>query len=181
MPIDAPALYAPWFTEEERRDLEAVPHDDLTGEIYLQRYLLVLVMSRSPSSPLDFELLLEKNRACHLAIRSLISLIYAELEIRKSKTPEWKLFYDAAHLLAAEQLGIVEDAFSPETAEKIRTTNPYWIRYKEMEESFDTDGVGRVSIMRTSPIPTHERRGKPRDGSGSRRRNAAGDLNLLAE
>jgi len=137
---DAPALYSPWFTEEERRDLQAVPHDDLTGEIYLQRYLLVLVMSRSPSGPLDFELLLEKNRACNLAIRSLISLIYAELEIRKRKTPEWKQFYDAARLLAAEQLDIVEDAFTPETAEKIRTTNPYWIRYMEMEASFEDPG-----------------------------------------
>jgi len=131
------SLYTPYFTEEERRDLEAVPHDDLTGEIFLQRHLLVLVMSRSPSGPLDFELLLEKNRACNLAIRSLVSLIYAELEIRKRKTPEWKQFYDAARLMAAEQLGIVEDAFSPESAEKIRTSNPYWIRYKEMEESFD--------------------------------------------
>jgi len=137
------SLYAPYFTEEERRDLDAVPHDDLTGEIYLQRYLLVIVMSRSPSGPLDFDLLLEKNRACNLAIRSLVSLIYAELEIRKRKTPEWELFFDAAHLLSAEQLGIVEDVFPPETAEKIRTTNPYWLRYKEtacpsgMEESFD--------------------------------------------
>jgi len=139
MPSDSDtlSLYAPWFTEQERRDLETVPRDDLTGEIYLQRYLLVLVMSRSPSGPLDFDLLLEKNRACNLAIRSLISLIYAELEIRKSKTPEWELFFDAAHLLSAEQLGIVEDVFPPETAEKIRTTNPYWIRWKEMEHLWD--------------------------------------------
>jgi len=148
---DASALYAPWFTEEERRDLQAVPHDNLTGEIYLQRYLLVLVMSRSPSSPLDFELLLQKNRACHLAIRSLISLIYAELEIRKSKTPEWELFVEAAHLLSAEQLGIVEDVFPDEVAKKIRTQNPYWIRDigkgcpsgtacpSGMEASFDDD------------------------------------------
>jgi len=139
MPSETSSLYAPYFTEQERRDLDAVPHDDLTGEIFLQRHLLVLVMSRSPSGPLDFELLLEKNRACTLAIRSLISHIYAELEIRKRKTPEWKKFYDAARLMAAEELGIVEDAFTPETVEKIRTTNPYWLRAMEMEESFDTD------------------------------------------
>jgi len=53
MPSDTPALYAPWFTEGERRDLQAVPHDDLTGEIDLLRYLLVLVMFKSPSAPLE--------------------------------------------------------------------------------------------------------------------------------
>jgi len=124
MPSDTPSLYAPYFTEEERRDLEAVPHDDLTGEICLQRHLLVMVLAKSPPGPLEFELLLEKTRACNLAIRSLISLIYAELEIRKGKTPEWKLFYDAAHLLAAEELGIVDQAYPAELAEKIRSQNP---------------------------------------------------------
>jgi len=50
---DSPSLYTPWFTEQERRDLDAVPHDDLTGEIDLLRYLLVLVMFKSPSAPLE--------------------------------------------------------------------------------------------------------------------------------
>jgi len=140
MPSDTPSLYAPYFTEEERRDLEAVPHDDLTGEIFLQRHLLVLVMSRSPSGPLEFELLLEKTRACNLAIRSLVSLIYAELELRKGRTPDWKLFVEAAHLLSAEELGIVEDVFPDDVANAIRTGNPYWIRYMEMEASFDDPG-----------------------------------------
>jgi len=124
MPSDTPSLYAPWFTEQERRDLEAVPHDDLTGEIYLQRYLLVLVMSRSPSGPLNFELLLEKNRACNLAIRSLISLIYAELELRKNRTPDWQLFVEEAHYLAAAQLGIANEIFPAETAKAIRSRIP---------------------------------------------------------
>ncbi len=51
MPSDSPSIYAQYFTEQERRDLEAVPHDDLTGEIYLLRYLLLLVMSKSPPAP----------------------------------------------------------------------------------------------------------------------------------
>jgi len=49
MPSDAPALYAPWFTEEERRDLQAVPHDDLTGEIYLLHYQVVVKTIKTPS------------------------------------------------------------------------------------------------------------------------------------
>jgi len=124
MPSDTTSLYAPYFTEQERRDLDAVPHDDLTGEIFLQRYLLVLVMSRSPSGPLDFDLLLEKNRACNLAIRSLISLIYAELEIRKSKQPESAQFIEEAHYLAAVQLGIADQIFPAKTAEAIRSRIP---------------------------------------------------------
>ena len=58
MSTESSGLYHPYFTEEEIRDLEAVSHDDLTGEIYLQRHLLGLVMSESPPD-LDFELLLE--------------------------------------------------------------------------------------------------------------------------
>ena len=134
------SLYDPFFTEEERRDLELVPHDDLTGEIYLQRYLLVLIMAKSPPEPLDFELLLEKTRACNLAIRSLISLINAEVENRKGRKPEWKLAIEAAHLRSAEELGIVDQVFPPETATAIRSENPYWRRWKEMEASFDTTG-----------------------------------------
>jgi len=124
MPSETSSLYAPYFTEQERRDLDAVPHDDLTGEIFLQRYLLVLVMSRSPSGPLDFDLLLEKNRACSLAIRSLISLIYAELEIRKSKPSESAQFIEEAHYLAAVQLGIADQLFPAKTTEAIRSRIP---------------------------------------------------------
>jgi hypothetical protein len=137
MSTESSGLYHPYFTEEERRDLEAVSHDDLTGEIYLQRHLLGLVMSESPPD-LDFDLLLEKNRACNTAIRSLVSLIYAELELRRSRTPEWELFLNAAHLLSAEQLGIVDDVFPAETAAAIRAENPYYRRQMEMEATFDT-------------------------------------------
>ena len=137
MSSESTGLYHPYFTEEEIRDLEAVPCDDLTGEIYLQRHLLGLVMSESPPD-LDFDLLLEKNRACNTAIRSLISLIYAETEIRRGRTPEWELFFDAAHLMAAEQLDIVDQAFPAETAAAIRAENPYYRRQMEMEATFDT-------------------------------------------
>jgi len=51
MPTNTRSIYSPYFTEQERRDLEAVPHDDLSGEIYLLRYLLVLVRSESPPVP----------------------------------------------------------------------------------------------------------------------------------
>ena len=142
MSTESSGLYHPYFTEEEIRDLEAVPCDDLTGEIYLQRHLLCLVMSESPPD-LDFDLLLEKNRACNTAIRSLISLIYAELQIRRNRTPEWELFYNAAHLLSAEQLGIVDDVFPADLAAAIRAENPYYRRQMEtacpsgMEATFD--------------------------------------------
>jgi hypothetical protein len=134
------SLYHPFFTEEERRDLEGIPHDDLTGEIFLQRYLLVMVMSKSPPGPLDFELLLEKTRACNLAIRSLVSLINMHMELQKGKPSEWDLFVQGAHLLSAEELGIVEDVFPAEAAKAIRSSNPYYRRHKEMEELWDETG-----------------------------------------
>ena len=137
MSSESTGLYHPYFTEEEIRDLEAVSHDDLTGEIYLQRHLLGLVMSESPSD-LDFELLLEKNRACNTAIRSLVSLIYAETELRRGRKPEWELFVEAAHLMAVEEMGIVDDAYPAETAAAIRAENPYYRRQMEMEATFDT-------------------------------------------
>jgi hypothetical protein len=59
MSPDSPSIYAPFFTEEERRHLEGIPHDDLTGEIHLLRYLLALVMSKSHPDPQDLELLLQ--------------------------------------------------------------------------------------------------------------------------
>jgi hypothetical protein len=145
MSTESTHLYHPFFTEEERRDLEHVPHDDLTGEIYLQRYLLVLVMSKSPPAPLDFELLLEKTRACSTAIRSLISLIYAHLELRKGKKSESELFIEAAHLMAVEQLGIVDDAYPADLAEAIRAENPYYRRQLEMEATFDPTDESTLS------------------------------------
>jgi hypothetical protein len=156
------SLYHPFFTEEERRDLEGIPHDDLTGEIFLQRYLLVMVMSKSPPGSLDFDLLLEKTRACNIAIRSLLSLINTHMQLRKGrKQAEWEQFFDAAHLLAVEELGILDQAFPVETAEAIRSNNPYYRRHMEMEASFDTPGeptlpaespkVGRDSIPPNQP------------------------------
>jgi len=138
MSTESSGLYHPYFTEEEIRDLEGVPHDDLTGEIHLQRYLLILVMSKSPPAPLEFDLLLEKNRACNTAIRSLITLIYAETEIRRNRRPEWEILFDAAHLMSAEQLGIVDDVFPADEAAAIRAENPYYQRQAEMEATFDT-------------------------------------------
>jgi len=133
------SLYHPFFTEEERRDLELVPHDDLTGEIFLQRYLLVMVMSKSPPAPLDFELLLEKTRACNLAIRSLISLIYAHLEIQKGKQPWWEQLLDEARELACEQLGF-SNYLSGIPTKIDHSENPVLRRSNEMEASFDTPG-----------------------------------------
>jgi hypothetical protein len=144
MSTESTHLYHPYFTEEEIRDLEAVSHDDLTSEIYLQRHLLGLVMSASPPD-LDFELLLEKNRACSTAIRSLISLIYAHLELRKGKKSESELFIEAAHLMAVEQLGIVDDAYPADLAEAIRAENPYYRRQLEMEATFDPTDESTLS------------------------------------
>jgi len=156
------SLYHPFFTEEERRDLEGIPHDDLTGEIFLQRYLLVMVMSKSPPGPLEFDLLLEKTRACNIAIRALLSLINTHMQLRKGrKQAEWEQFFDAAHLLSAEQLGIEEDVFPDDEAAAIRSSNPYYRRHMEMEASFDTPGeptlpaespeVGRDGIPPNQP------------------------------
>ena len=154
------SLYHPFFTEEERRDLEHVPHDDLTGEIFLQRYLLVMVMSKSPPAPLDFDLLLEKTRACNTAIRSLVSLLYAHFELRKGKKPQWELAIEAAHLRSAEQLGIVEDVFPAETAEAIRSENPYWRHWKEMEELWDETGKPILPAESSPLLAKHPRRGQ---------------------
>ena len=137
------SLYHPFFTEEERRDLELVPHDDLTGEIFLQRYLLVMVMSKSPPAPLDFDLLLEKTRACNTAIRSLISLIYAHLEIQKGKQPWWEQLLDEARELACEQLGFSNYlSFSQPVPDNgtgaVQSDDPVLRRSNEMEATFDT-------------------------------------------
>ena len=137
MSTKSTGLYRPYFTDEEIRDLEGIPHDDLTGEIHLQRYLLILVMSKSPPGPLEFDLLLEKTRACNLAIRSLVSLINTHIALRKGKRPEWELIIEAAHLLSAEELGIVDQAFPAETAAAIRSENPYYSRWDELEPQWD--------------------------------------------
>jgi hypothetical protein len=153
MSRETTSLYHPFFTEEERRDLEGVPHDDLTGEIFLQRYLLVMIMSKSPPAPLEFDLLLEKTRACNLAIRALVSLIKTHKELRRNrKQAEWEQFFDAAHLLAAEELGIVDQAFPVETAEAIRSNNPYYRRHMEMEASFDSDVDPTLPPLSSLPL-----------------------------
>jgi hypothetical protein len=141
MSTESTGLYHPYFTEEERRDLEAVPHDDLTGEIYLQRHLLGLVMSESPPD-LDFELLLEKTRACHTAIRSLVSLIHAETELRRNRTPWWEQLIEEACELACEQMGF-SNYLSPvrpvsqSGADDAQSDNPILRRQVEMEATFD--------------------------------------------
>jgi hypothetical protein len=142
MSAESSGLYHPYFTEQERRDLELVPHDDLTGEINLQRHLLGLVMSKSPPD-LDFNLLLEKNRACNTAIRSLVSLIYAETEIRRNRTPWWEQLIEEACELACEQLGF-SNYLSPERpvsqsgADDARSDDPVLRRQVEMEATFDS-------------------------------------------
>lgn len=45
MSTESSGLYRPYFTEEERRYLELVPHDDLSGEINLRRRLLIIISS----------------------------------------------------------------------------------------------------------------------------------------
>jgi len=60
--------------------------------------------------------------------------------------------------LAVEQLGILEDAIPADVAEKIRATNPYWIRYMEMEESFDDPDEPTLPPL--SPLPKGEGRGR---------------------
>ena len=166
MSTKSTGLYHPYFTEEEIRDLEGIPHDDLTGEIHLQRYLLVLVMAASPPAPLDFELLLEKTRACGTAIRSLISLIYAHTELRKGKQPWWEQIIEAAHLLSAMQLDIEEDVFPAETAAAIRSENPYWRRWQEMEELWDENGKP-ILPAESPPLPGGEGLGVREDSSAS--------------
>lgn len=105
MPPDSPSLYACFFTPQERRDLRQVSPDDLTGEINLQRALLVLIQSASPPGPLDFEVQLEKNRASNLVIHSLLVLIRSGSQ-RRDICPEWAGLLSQAAQDAASRMGV---------------------------------------------------------------------------
>jgi len=58
MPSDAPCLHTPYFTEQERRDLEAVPHNDWKDIRSSKNYSFYLLIKNSdegtPSVQLDW-------------------------------------------------------------------------------------------------------------------------------
>jgi len=165
MSRETTSLYHPFFTEEERRDLEGIPHDDLTGEIFLQRYLLVMVMSKSPPAPLEFDLLLEKTRACNLAIRALLSLINTHLELQKGKQPWWEKLLDEARELACEELGFSNYlSTQPESrsenvpdngADAFQSPDLVLKRWKEMEALWD-DAEKPTLPTESPPLPGGE-------------------------
>ena len=176
MSTESSGLYHPYFTEEEIRELEAVSHDDLTGEIYLQRHLLGLVMSESPPD-LDFDLLLKKNRACHTAIRSLVSLIRAETEIRRNRTPWWEPLLEEALELACEQLGFSNylsyvrpvppgGDVSQSGADDALSDDPVLRRSNEMEATF-VDAEEPTLPADSSPLPGGDGPGRTSEQSAA--------------
>lgn len=99
------SLYARFFTPQERQDLAQIPPDDLTGEINLQRNLLVLIHSASPAGSTDFKTLLEKARASNLAVGALIASLRVELNRRGLHPESDQLIQQALHI-AAGHLGV---------------------------------------------------------------------------
>lgn len=113
MPHSSSSLYARFFTSQERQDLEQIPSDDLTGEINLQRTLLVLIQSASPECPIDFKVQLEKTRADNLVIRALLASLRVELNRRSLHPESAQLIQQALHI-AAGQMGVPDYLTLPE-------------------------------------------------------------------
>ena len=101
------SLYSPYFTDQERNDLKNLPPDDLTGEIHLQRALLILMQERFPTKISDFNLLLEVARVTNIAIRSLLTLIYAQSENLSQNSWAEQMIEEAYHI-AATQMGVYD-------------------------------------------------------------------------
>jgi hypothetical protein len=104
-PTHPASLYDQYFTSEERRDLAAIPHYDLTGEISLQRILLSRLQAAAASRPLDFEMQLDKARLSHIAISALLTLVNTHRRCADPSSDSTTLI-DQALRLAAQQLDV---------------------------------------------------------------------------